>query len=1082
VRRALLLRFALRAAAASIAFVTVAVVLGMLLPVSPPTAWARLALILLATGVAAWLAAGAFGRRAPGYDGYLEQIEDKFPNVRSWLRNALDFEREAPAHGSPELSRAVLAQTAARLEAVPLARMTPPIEPRRPAFGIAGAFVALVLLALASPLRVERSWRTLWNPALASPPVRLAVEPGDVKVTPGAALAVRAKVWGSASRPALEREAEGAPSPTLEGESEGARVWRFDLVQLTREEDYRVRVAHVESPRYRITLAGEPHPLSFTFEYRSPAYARLPVQRGASTRGDVSALLGTVAVIEATFDRDLTSLEASIPDRDAAPWKAVTPRRWRGEVRVTGDTHYDLHARAASGEASYRYRVSAGDDAPPLLSVIVPEGDVDLPTGQQIPLEVVGQDDLGLSELRLQFRKGDDAEWTSLTLSRFPEEPREARVTTRWDASPLGLLPGETASFRVELFDANAVTGRGRAVSPVYELRFPSMAELYDEIDRQQESVQKTLEKVEDRATELQESFDKLARQQVQPQARATPSFERAEEMKQTLERQQELAKEIDEATESLRESLEDAAERQAFDEELTRKFRELAELMSQIQSAELREAMRRMQQAIENLDQASLERSLQQMQRENKEMLQQLDRSIELLKRLREEERLESLARRAEELRDQQNSLNQAEPENPKENGEKADDRLARRQDEAAERTEQLSEDVRELAQQMDAEAEQQDLEETAGDLEKQAAPSQREAAEQTRRSQRSEAKRSGQKASEDLDRASARLDRIVEERRKQREGVDLAAVRRAAQDLVSLQRESEHNLESGPGPEGRADRQTDLAEGVARVADSLYTLAQRTPFITPKLGESLGKAMSNLQDSGRQMAQGNRNSGESLGRAGAQSLNEAILELRRTEDSMCQNSGQPGGEKSQSTPQQLGEIGERQSQLNKESRSMAQRLTEQLALSAGDREELERLAERQRLIRERLEGIQRQDEEEQKVLGKLDQAAREMEEVEEAIRHGENLGGLEEKQQRILSRLLDAQRSVHRRDFDPERESRTADQVLQPSPPAIPEELLKQSDRLRLDMLKAEADRYPAQYRAFIEEYLRSLNGSRR
>ena len=45
--------------------------------------------------------------------------------------------------------------------------------------------------------------------------------------------------------------------------------------------------------------------------------------------------------------------------------------------------------------------------------------------------------------------------------------------------------------------------------------------------------------------------------------------------------------------------------------------------------------------------------------------------------------------------------------------------------------------------------------------------------------------------------------------------------------------------------------------------------------------------------------------------------------------------------------------------------------------------------------------------------------------------------------------------------------------------NPGPIPPELLRQNDRLRLDLLKAGSDRYPAQYRAFIEEYLRRLNG---
>ena len=38
------------------------------------------------------------------------------------------------------------------------------------------------------------------------------------------------------------------------------------------------------------------------------------------------------------------------------------------------------------------------------------------------------------------------------------------------------------------------------------------------------------------------------------------------------------------------------------------------------------------------------------------------------------------------------------------------------------------------------------------------------------------------------------------------------------------------------------------------------------------------------------------------------------------------------------------------------------------------------------------------------------------------------------------------------------------------------------RENDRLRLDLLKAEADRYPTRYRAYVEAYLRSLNGPRR
>jgi hypothetical protein len=122
----------------------------------------------------------------------------------------------------------------------------------------------------------------------------------------------------------------------------------------------------------------------------------------------------------------------------------------------------------------------------------------------------------------------------------------------------------------------------------------------------------------------------------------------------------------------------------------------------------------------------------------------------------------------------------------------------------------------------------------------------------------------------------------------------------------------------------------------------------------------------------------------------------------------------------------------------------------------------------------------IRRNEEERKELLGRLDQTEQEMKEVEEMLRNGTTDPSLEEKQTHILSRMLDATRSLNRRDFDPERESRPGEDVARNSPPELPPELLKESDRLRLDLLKAEGDRYPAQYRSFIEAYLKSLNGS--
>ena len=1115
-QQALTLRVALRATAASALALALAITIGVLFPGGSATAWARLIAFALAVIAAlAWAARGA-ARLSLGFEQYLERIEQRFPEVRSWLRNALDFESRPPQDTSEELALALQQETARRIESVPVDSLRPRLEPKVPGAVLAGAFVVLLVIGIVSPQREWQSWRTLWSPELAAPAVRLEVEPGSVRVTPGAALAVHAKVWNTSQRPRILRR-----GPAVEAVEEGSgpggeRRWRFDLTQLTREEDYRVRAAAVESPSYRISMAGEPTPLSFEFEIQAPAYARLPLQRGAATRGDLAALRGARAKVEVTFDRDLEALGVALPGGAAARFTALSPRRWQGEIAVDREGDYELHARALSGEGRYRYRITPLPDAPPVIAVRTPEGDLDLPTGQQLPLEVLGQDDLGLSELKLQYRKDAEAPWADVPLARFDQKPREARYAGHWDASVLALLPGETATFRFQLFDDNAVSGRGVAVSPTFELRFPSLTELYDHVDQTQSGVQSTLEKAAEKTRELQKSLDRMSRQ-VAPRGvpSSNPAHERNEELKNALDRQQDISQQIDQASEKLRESIEQAAEREAFNQQIAAKLKEMSELLQQIQSPEFREALKRMREALERLDQRPTEQNLPAWREQNKDMLENLERTLALLKMLRQEEKLESLAQRANELTRQQETLNKEHEAESQKDEQKASDpansaeknpqgsdeknqspsskskdaeqqraeQLAREQEKAADKTEELARDVQAMEQELDSQSEKDELEQSSQEMEQQASPAQREAARSASRLERQKASEAGKKAQQSLQRSAQRLQSMLAQRSQQRDGANLTAVRRAAQDLNALQREAEANLESGIPVAQRADRQTDLSEGVARVSDSLYTLAAKTPFISPQLGQSLGRAMESLSSSGKDLAAGNRQRGEEAGRDGSDALNEAVIQLRQSESSMCQMPGNanPGG-KSKSMSEQMGEMGERQSQINRETKRIAQKLSEQMSMSANDQAEMQRLSEEQARIRQQVEQMQREDDERNKLLGRLDQAQREMKEVEEALKNGNADDETQEKQQRILSRMLDAQRSINRRDFDPERESRPGEDVARNTPPEIPADLLRETDRLRLDLLKAEADRYPAQYRAFIESYLRSLNGNRK
>jgi hypothetical protein len=81
-------------------------------------------------------------------------------------------------------------------------------------------------------------------------------------------------------------------------------------------------------------------------------------------------------------------------------------------------------------------------------------------------------------------------------------------------------------------------------------------------------------------------------------------------------------------------------------------------------------------------------------------------------------------------------------------------------------------------------------------------------------------------------------------------------------------------------------------------------------------------------------------------------------------------------------------------------------------------------------------------------------------------------------DRQEKILSRLLDAQRSVRQQEMSPERESRTGTLVERRPPPPLPEHLLRSERTLEEDVLRGADDRYPSQYRKLVEAYFRALS----
>jgi hypothetical protein len=80
-------------------------------------------------------------------------------------------------------------------------------------------------------------------------------------------------------------------------------------------------------------------------------------------------------------------------------------------------------------------------------------------------------------------------------------------------------------------------------------------------------------------------------------------------------------------------------------------------------------------------------------------------------------------------------------------------------------------------------------------------------------------------------------------------------------------------------------------------------------------------------------------------------------------------------------------------------------------------------------------------------------------------------------QKQEKILSRLLDAQRSMRERDFEKQRKSSSGKEFTRQSPKEIDFNSLEGKNKLQKDLLKAIESGYAKDYENIIRKYFESL-----
>jgi hypothetical protein len=266
-------------------------------------------------------------------------------------------------------------------------------------------------------------------------------------------------------------------------------------------------------------------------------------------------------------------------------------------------------------------------------------------------------------------------------------------------------------------------------------------------------------------------------------------------------------------------------------------------------------------------------------------------------------------------------------------------------------------------------------------------------------------------------------------------------------------------------------AQLQNSYLKATEKISDEIIKLSGMSLQISPQLMEALGVTIDRMQNSVLFLEQNRPFMSTAHANNAIESLNEATIEMLRSAK-QCSN---PGGQGQMSAQQMMQQLIPQQQDIMQQTQSMMELQQTAEQLRQQRQAQLDRMASQQRSLKELAEEIQRSMKDNQDLLGRLDRTAEEMEAVSKALERGNVDEDLVRREQRILSRLLDAQRSVHSRDYEQKRESVTAEEMFSRSLGVRPD--APESQSLRDEIRRAMQLKAPGEFEDLIKLYFRAL-----
>jgi hypothetical protein len=821
-------------------------------------------------------------------------------------------------------------------------------------------------------------------------------------------------------------------------------LFSYTFKTLQKSEKFRLEAEKYKTEEFEIRVYPKPTILNFEAGLIYPAYL--------NRKNEVTENTGDLIIPDGTrvnwrfFTKDVDQILLRFDNETKLLNKGESNTFEYGSV-FSRSTYYSLKAANSykRQQDSLSYTITVIPDSYPMITV---EQQKDSVLQSRIFFQGVIRDDYGFSRLSFNYTliHGSDTSLkdTKTTNLVFNKTLNQQSFYYSLDMNELVKTPGDELNYYFEVCDNDGLYGPKCTRSGLLKFKAPTQEEIEQITSKQEQNIAASIQSSAKDARDLQKKIDELNKKLVE---KNTLTWQDKKEIQDLLDKQKQIKENLEKIAQQYEQKNNLEEQFNNIDQSILDKQNQLNELFNQVMDEDTKKLAEELRNMLDKIDKNQVSQMLEKLKLSNKDIEKELDRNLELLKKAEFEKKISESIDKLKELSEKQEKLSQSamDTKSDKDQVQNQQKEIRKEFDDTKKNLNDLQEKNKELQEPNELPDLSKDEQDIDNDM--------NNSLESLDKNDKKEAGKSQKNASKKMSAMAQKLQSSQDDMEAMQNEEDLAMLRQILENLVRISFDQEDQMKrtktinkSDPKYLTLIQDQNNLKEDLNSVEDSLNQLGKREIMIKPYILREVSSINSNIAEAVKNLNNRNVPTAAVKQQFVMTSVNNLALMLSDIMKQMESNSNMQSSKSGSSSCNKPGGKGKKMSMkpmrgmqekmnkemegLKKEMESMKNSQKKSGPLGQpGMSEKLAKLAAEQEEIRNEMRKYADQlNEEGIKDGGAMSDIMKKMEETQKDLVNKKIVQETINRQQEILTRMLESEKAEIKRGEEEKRQSTEA------------------------------------------------------